>query len=538
MINLIPMPKNVKEFQGGYSIDRDAVALQFDKELESLKDIVPAMLKIKTVEPDKCVDISFIYDSKARKDAYSLSISEGGIRVYASDYEGAMYAVATIRQLYKTDIIDNKNLTASCVEIKDDKPLYSWRGLHLDESRNFFGKDSVKKLLDFMSLYKMNRFHWHLTDDQGWRVEVKKYPLLTEIGSKRNGTQLHSWGGIEKDPTPHEGHYTQEEIKEIIAYAKERCIEIIPEIDFPGHCAAAIAAYNYLACREIPWQVFDFCGHKLAELQGIKNWNRPLCMGKDKVIDFVLDVISELADLFPFEYFHVGGDEVPRDEWKKCSACQERMKKENIKNETDLQGWFTNKINAHLKSKGKIMVGWNEVLASETDKDIVAQYWTPREDKNVIEHIRNGGKVILSNHKYFYFDMCYSYCTPKGTYNFDYKASKVPDEYKDSVLGIEGENWTEWTRTEKELFFKIFNRGLALAETGWSDPSVKDYGSFVKRLEKQKQIMDALDIFYGSDDITMQKAKLRKIILSKRYGFSHNDCDSEYRLQEILGGLK
>ena len=538
MINLIPMPKSVKEFQGGYSIDRDAVALQFDKELESLKDIVPEILKITAVEPDKCVDISFIYDSKARKDAYSLSISEGGIRVYASDYEGAMYAVATIRQLYKTDIIDNKNLTASCVEIKDDKPLYSWRGLHLDESRNFFGKDTVKKLLDFMSLYKMNRFHWHLTDDQGWRIEVKKYPLLTEIGSKRNGTQLHSWGSIEKDPTPHEGHYTQEDIKEIIAYAKERCIEIIPEIDFPGHCAAAIAAYNYLACREIPWQVFDFCGNKLAELQGMKNWNRPLCMGKDKVLDFVFDVIGELADLFPFEYFHVGGDEVPRDEWKKCSACQERMKKENIRTETDLQGWFTNKINAYLKSKGKIMVGWNEVLASEADTDIVAQYWTPREDENVIRHIRNGGKVILSNHKYFYFDMCYSYCTPKGTYNFDYKAAKVPDEFKDNVLGVEGENWTEWTRTENELFFKIFNRGLALAETGWSDESVKDYGSFVKRLEKQKKIMDALGIFYGSDDITMQKAKLRKIILSKRYGFSHNDCDSEYRLQEILGGLK
>lgn len=538
MLNLIPMPKNVKEFQGGYSIDRDAVALFFDKELECLKDIVPRMLKITAVEPDKCVDISFIYDSKAPKDGYSLSIGEGGIRVYASDYEGAMYAVATIRQLYKTDITDNKNLTASCVEIKDDKPLYSWRGLHLDESRNFFGKDTVKKLLDFMSLYKLNRFHWHLTDDQGWRIEVKKYPLLVEIGSKRNGTQLHSWGGTDKDPTPYEGHYTQEDIKEIIAYAKERCIEIIPEIDFPAHCAAAIAAYNYLACREIPWQVFDFCGWKLGELQGMKDCNRPLCIGKDKVIDFVLDVIGELADLFPFEYFHVGGDEAPRDEWKKCSACQERMKKENLRNETELQGWFTNKINAYLKSKGKIMVGWNEVLASDVDKDIVAQYWTPKEDANVNKHIRNGGKVILSNHKYFYFDMCYSYCTPKGTYNFDYKASNVPEEYKGNVLGVEGENWTEWTRTEKELFFKIFNRGLALAETGWSDASVKDYGSFVKRLQKQKKIMDALDIFYGSDDITMQKAKLRKTILSKRYGFSHNDCDSEYRLQEILGGLK
>ena len=538
MINLIPMPKTYKEFKGGYSIDRQAVALFFDKELEGIKDIICEILKIEAVEPKDNVDISFVYDAKADKNAYSLSITDSGVKVYASDYEGAFYALTTLRQLYKTDITDNQILTASCLEIKDDKPLYEWRGLHLDESRNFFGKEIVKKLLDFMSLYKLNRFHWHLTDDQGWRVEVKKYPLLVEIGSKRNGTQLHSWGGLDKDPTPHEGHYTQEDIKEVIAYAKKRCIEIIPEIDFPAHCAAAIAAYNYLACREIPWQVFDFCGWKLAEKQGIKNWNRPLCLGKDKVIDFATDVISELADLFPFEYFHVGGDEAPTDEWKKCPACQERMKKENLKTETDLQGWFTNKLNACLKAKGKIMVGWNEVLASKVDTDIVAQYWTPKADENVINHIKNGGKVILSNHKYFYFDMCYSYCTPKGTYNFDYKASNVPEEFKGNVLGVEGENWTEWTRTEKELFFKIFNRGLALAETAWSDASVKDYGSFVKRLQQHKKLMDALDIFYGSDDITMQKAKLKKIMLSKRYGFSHNDTDSEYRLNEILGGLK
>ena len=538
MINLIPMPKTYKEFKGGYSIDRQAVALFFDKELEGIKDIICEILKIEAVEPKDNVDISFVYDAKADKNAYSLSITDSGVKVYASDYEGAFYALTTLRQLYKTDITDNQILTASCLEIKDDKPLYEWRGLHLDESRNFFGKEIVKKLLDFMSLYKLNRFHWHLTDDQGWRVEVKKYPLLVEIGSKRNGTQLHSWGGLDKDPTPHEGHYTQEDIKEVIAYAKKRCIEIIPEIDFPAHCAAAIAAYNYLACREIPWQVFDFCGWKLAEKQGIKNWNRPLCLGKDNVIDFATDVISELADLFPFEYFHVGGDEAPTDEWKKCPACQERMKKENLKTETDLQGWFTNKLNACLKAKGKIMVGWNEVLASKVDTDIVAQYWTPKADENVINHIKNGGKVILSNHKYFYFDMCYSYCTPKGTYNFDYKASNVPEEFKGNVLGVEGENWTEWTRTEKELFFKIFNRGLALAETAWSDASVKDYGSFVKRLQQHKKLMDALDIFYGSDDITMQKAKLKKIMLSKRYGFSHNDTDSEYRLNEILGGLK
>ena len=538
MLNLIPMPKNYREFKGGYSIVRDAVAVSFDEELECMKNIVPEILKITVAEPEKNVDISFVYDEKADKNAYSLSVTENGTKVYASAYEGAFYALTTLRQLYKTDLIDNKLLTASCVEIKDDKPLYSWRGLHLDESRNFFGVKTVKKLLDFMSLYKLNRFHWHLTDDQGWRVEVKKYPLLIEVGSKRSGTQLHSWSGYDFDPTPHEGHYTQEEIKEVIDYAKKRCIEIIPEIDFPAHCASAIAGYTDLACRNIPGRVFEFCGWKLGKARGYEDGNRPICIGKDSALNFVFDVIDELSELFPFEYFHVGGDESPTDEWKKCPNCQARMKKENLKNETELQGWFTNQVNAHLKSRGKIMVGWNEVLASEVDTDIVGQYWTPKTDKNVNRHIMNGGKVILSNHKYFYYDMRYSYCTPKGTYNFTYKDAHIPKQYKDNVLGVEGENWTEWTRTENELFFKIFNRALALSETAWSDESVKDYNSFVKRMQKQKKLMDALDIFYGSDDITMQKAKFRKTILSKKYGFSHDDNDSEYRLQEILGGLK
>lgn len=534
MINLIPMPKSIKEFSGGYTIDRDAVALNFDSELESLKDIVPEVLKITPAEPEKSIDISFIYDSKTDKNAYSLSVTESGVRVYASDYEGAMYAVATIRQLYKTDITDNKNLTASCVEIKNDKPLYDWRGLQLDESRHFFGTDTVKKLLDFMSLYKLNRFHWHLTDDQGWRIEIKKYPLLTEIGSKRKGTQLHSWSNMEYDNTPYEGHYTQQQIAEIVEYAKKRAIEIIPEIDFPAHCASAIAAYNDLACRNIPCRVFDFCNWELGKKLDYNDGNRPLCLGKDKAIEFVCDVIDEVAGLFPFEYFHVGGDEAPKDEWKQCPECQARMKKEGIKTETDLQGWFTNKVNAHLKSRGKIMVGWNEILESNIDKDIVAQYWTPKRDKKINKHMKAGGKVILSWHKYFYFDMLHSYCTPKGTYNFTYKTAKVPKALKDNVIGVEGENWTEWTRTEDELFFKIFHRGLALAETGWSDESIKDYGSFAKRLSKQKKIMDALDIFYGSDDITMQKAKRKKAKLCKKNGFSADDFDSEYRLDIII----
>ena len=534
MIKLIPMPENIKEFQGGYSMDRDAVSLFFDKELESISEMVPQILKITAVEPDKNVDISFIYDSKAEENAYSLSISDSGVKVYASSYEGAFYGLTTVRQLYKTDITDNKILSSSCLEIKNDKPLYDWRGLHLDESRHFFGKDTVKKFIDFMSLYKLNRFHWHLTDDQGWRIEIKKYPLLTEIGSKRKGEQLHSWKSLERDETPSDGYYTQEEIKEIIEYAKKRCVEIVPEIDFPAHSAAAIAAYNDLACREIPCEVFDFCGWDMAKQKGLRDYNRPLCLGKDKAIEFVFDVIDEVSALFPFEYFHVGGDESPIDEWKKCPACRERMKKEKLKSETDLQGWFTNKVNAHLKSKGKIMVGWNEILASNIDRDIVAQYWTPKKDKKVNEHLKNGGKVILSWHKYFYFDMLYSYCTAKGTYNFTYKTAYVPTELSKNVLGVEGENWTEWTRNEEELFFKVYNRTLALSETAWSTDSAKDYKGFVKRMNSHKKIMDSLGIFYGSDEITMEKAKFKKARLCKKYGFSADEYDSEYRLNKIL----
>mgnify|MGYP003298330335 FL=1 len=260
--------------------------------------------------------------------------------------------------------------------------------MQLDESRHFFGMQEVRKLIDYMAMYKLNRFHWHLTDDQGWRIEIKKHPLLTEIGSKRKGSQLHSWRSLDMSHTPVEGYYTHEDIKQIIAYAKARCVEIIPEIDFPAHCASVLASYNDLACREISCEVPDFFGGIIPESRGMKDWNRTLCLGKDEVLSFVYDVIDEVAELFPFPYFHVGGDEAPKNEWEKCPRCQERMKAEGLKNETELQGWFTNKLNAYLKTQGKIMIGWNEVLAAKgIDSDIVAQYWISRNGKNVIKHL-------------------------------------------------------------------------------------------------------------------------------------------------------
>ncbi len=532
MINIIPMPNNMSLKNGKCYIFRDRVLVKVAPELKKIRDLIDSTMKVRTYDATENCHLEFIYDPFHADEVYSIETFEGSIKVTAGSYSGAFYALMTLRQLFACDTSERETLIGEMLCIKKDSPKYRWRGLHLDESRHFFGMEAVKKLLDFMSLHKLNRFHWHLTDDQGWRVEIRKYPLLTEIGSYRKGSQLHSWNCPEMDNTPHSGFYTQQQIKEIVSYAKDRCIEIIPEIDFPAHCAPVFAAYNDMACRSIPCEVLDFYGGIIPKKRGIKNWNRTLCLGKDEVISFVCDIIDEVSELFPFEYFHVGGDEAPHNEWKECPACQKRIKDENLKDEYDLQGWFTNKVNTYLKSKGKTMVGWNEILASKlTDHDIVAQYWTPRSDKNIIPHIEKGGNVILSCHKNFYFDMHYNYCTVHDTYSYEPSKSGIGKEMLDRVFGIEGELWTEWIPSEKHLHFMLFNRSLALSENAWT--LGKNYGSFTERLQNQKKIMDTMDFYYGFDFLTMKKNTALKKYLSKANGFTMKHNDAEFRLNEI-----
>ncbi len=532
MINLIPMPNNMSLKNGKCYIFRNRVLVKVAPELMGVRDLIDDAMKVRTYDAEKDCHLEFVYDPFHAEETYSLETFEGKAVVTAGSYSGAFYGLMTLRQLFSCDITKSETLIGEMLEISKDCPKYAWRGLHLDESRHFFGMEVVKRYLDFMSLYKLNRFHWHLTDDQGWRVEIEKYPLLTEIGAYRKGSQLHGWGCTEMDNTPHGGFYTKEQIREIISYAKDRCIEIIPEIDFPAHCAPVFAAYNHLACRNIPCEVPDYCGEVIPKQRGIKNWNRTLCLGKDETISFVYDVIDEIAELFPFEYFHVGGDEAPRNEWKECPACQKRIKDENLKNETNLQAWFTNKVNAHLKSRGKIMVGWNEILASNlTDTDIVAQYWTPMSDKKVLSHIGKGGNVILSKHKNFYFDMHYDYCTVEGTYSYEPSKSGIKESQLSNVLGLEGELWTEWVSSEKQLQFMVFNRALALSENAWSRG--KSFSSFKERLQNHKKIMDTMGFYYGYDFITMKKNKGLKSRLSKANGFSMKHIDAEYRINEL-----
>lgn len=521
MINVIPRPRVAVEEEGFFEIPSDVICIRYDRRLGNMRQCVACTLGL--ISEESCyADISFIYSEKMKEEEYLLKVTEAGIKIFASDYNGAFYAMVTVKQL-----LDDEN-KVPCCKISD-RPLYSWRGMQLDESRYFFGMETVKKLIDYMAMYKLNRFHWHLTDDQGWRIEIKKHPLLTEIGSKRKGSQLHSWQCFDMSHSPVEGYYTQEEIKQIVAYAKARCVEIIPEIDFPGHSLAAIASYNDLACREINCEVPDFFGGKIPESRGEKDWNRALCLGKDEVLEFVYDVIDETASLFPFPYFHVGGDEAPTSEWKKCPKCQERMRKEGLKNETQLQGWFTKKLNEHLKAQGKIMVGWNEILAAKgLDSDIVAQYWISRNGKNVLKHMKKGGNVILSNHKYFYFDMTHEYCTVKGTYYYEPSKVGIKGKSVQNVLGVEGQNWTEWTPTAEELFFKFSVRGLALAECAWSRS--RDYNEFLERLEANKAKLDKMGIYYGEDWITLQKNSKAKKKAAKKLGLTTKNYDCEYEL--------
>lgn len=535
MINLIPMPKNYIETTDIYSFAKCDATFFVSPELTEIEDMLELLLgcSFTASNDDPCV--SFIYDESEEKEGYSLIIDKSGARVFASAYNGAFYGLQTLRQLFEADLHNRKNLFANYIKITNDSPTHSWRGLQLDESRHFFGKDTVKKFLDFMAMYKLNVFHWHLTDDQGWRIEIEKYPLLTEIGSKRSYSQIGNWQSLKCDNRPVCGYYTHEDIKEIVEYAKKRCIDIIPEIDFPAHCAAVLAAYNHLACRDIPCEVPGYFGAKIPKSQGNNAWNRTLCLGKDEVYNFVYDIIDEVAPLFPFDYFHIGGDEAPTDEWKKCEHCQKKIKENNLNGEYALQGYFTNKVNEHLKKHGKTLVGWNEVLKADLlDRDIVVQYWTPQKDKNVTEHIKQGGKVIMSCHKSFYFDMHYLVVPTKSTYTFNPVEHNVPKDDLSSILGYEGENWTEWTENEEQLFFKLFNRTLALSEAAWSDDSVKNYASFCTRIQRHKEYMNELGIYYGPDEITMHRSTLKKAMKAAFSGLNIRDFNSEYDMSKKM----
>ena len=436
-------------------------------------------------------------------EGYTLTISRKNISIEASTTTGIFYGIQSLRQLLPPDFEFDPDIEKSAT-IKElvisDKPEFPWRAFMLDESRYFKGMKTVKELLDQMALLKMNVFHWHLTDDQGWRIEIKKYPKLTEVGAYRKNSQVGSWGSKDRSNKPHGGFYTQSEIKEIVNYASQLHIKIIPEIEMPGHSMAAIAAY--------PW--LGTIGKKVEVPVVFGKMDDCLNVADPKVIDFIENVLSEVIELFPAKIIHIGGDEVKFDAWKNSKMVQDYMKKEHLSSAADLQIFFTNRVSNFIASKGCRMMGWNDILGGNVHewqkaadvkveqsltKSTIIHFWKGNIDL-ASQAVSNGFDIVNSHHVYTYLDYDYKSISLKKAYSFSPIPEGLNKKYYTKVLGLGCQMWGEWIPETSDMENQVFPRIAAYAEVGWTSPEQKNFDQFNTSLENMKKQWNLEKIAY------------------------------------------
>lgn len=454
-------------------------------------------------KPAKGSSIAICYDGSLPDEAYELKVDENGARISSSSHNGVVYAIATIRQMLPPAIFScdapsespEDSGTDWMIPFCDisDAPAYGYRGVHLDCARHFFPVEKVKKYLDIMSQYKFNRFHWHLTDDQGWRIESRKYPKLTEIGSVRAGTMVGmDWDS--DDGIPHGGYYTQDELRDVVAYADRLGITIVPEIDLPGHMVAALASYPELGCTGGPYEVRKTWG--IAE--------DVLCAGKEETYRFLEDILGEVADIFPGEIFHIGGDECPKTAWKNCPHCQAKIAelgledKDGVSAEQYLQNYVTHRVQQMLAAKGKRVMGWDEITEGNLDKGVTVMFWRgwlPVE-KTIRAYVANGYDVVMTPNSFCYLDYVqsedrqsepvgYGVLTLEKMYSFDMTKSLSPEELS-HVKGIQGNLWTEFTQTWDDVEYMLLPRLFALSCLAWDADDRPDYETFLKDVQSHQ----------------------------------------------------
>ncbi|KAA6325087.1 Beta-hexosaminidase [termite gut metagenome] len=445
------------------------------------------------------------FDEKLGDEGYIFSSKENVV-ITANYPAGVFNGVQTFFQLLPVEIYGNNpkevDLIIPAVEITD-KPRYAYRGMHLDPCRHFFTVETTKNYLDYMAYHKLNNFHWHLTEDQGWRIEIKKYPKLIEVGSKRGGTIIMnhdvSWNDEKYDNIPVEGYYTQKEIKEVVQYAKERFIEVIPEIEMPGHALAALASYPQLSCTGGPFEV--------RQKPGVSE--NVYCAGNDSVFVFLQDVIDEVVTMFPSKYIHIGGDECPKKRWETCSKCQKVIKEEGLTDEHELQSWFITKMEKHINSKGKTLIGWSEIMEGGIAPNAVLQSWIGTTAG--IQAAKQKHQAIMSPYSHLYFDGIYvdrahrkmepfgqTYCwtNSEKVYSFDPTPDTLPVEYHPYFIGAEATMWSEFIKTEEHLEYLLMPRVSALSEICWTQKEQKDFADFHNRLDRQYLRYDELGVNY------------------------------------------
>ncbi len=492
-MNCIPKLDKYLVGEGNYIITKSTTA-SFDKHFLDAKNLFNQCFSAvlgNTFEEGK--DIVFVLNKDLLDEQYAISInSDQGIRVTASGKRGALYAVQTLRQILNLDLLQKVDEIICPVCEIFDQPKYSWRGLSMDVARHFFNKEEMLRLLDNMARMKLNVLHWHLSDDQGFRIEIEKYKKLNSVGSYRRGTLIHD-GREHTDEIIYGGYYRKDEIVEIVKYADCLGIDVVPEIDLPGHTVAIGASYPNLTCSGNAIVVRNRWGIS----QNI------LCAGNDETYKFMYDVFDEICELFPSRYIHLGGDEAPKNEWAKCPKCQAKLKELSLHNFEELQGYLFNTFAKYLKEKGKTVIGWNECLNDNLSKDVICQHWTPkmfRRNKTTIKHLEQGRKTIVSDFLSTYFDYPYAMTPLKKTFGFSPSRllKKMTKNAEKNIIGTECNMWTEWVPNREKLEFNLYPRLCAYAETAW-DYEKPSYVEFTDKLADYYKVYDKLGIGYAKN---------------------------------------
>ena len=508
-LSLIPMPESLKTKAGNFLLN-DQTLIYTENEFKTASDFLMeyisngSIINLKYTTKDKA-SILFLRDSETPSEGYTLDVSENRITITSGDGSGAFWAIQTLRQLLPVELESQKKYPKNEIAIPniviEDAPAFKYRGMHLDVGRHFFPKEFIKKYIARLAMLKMNYFHWHLTEDQGWRIEIKKYPRLTTHGAYREETLTGHY-----NDTPHQfdgirygGFYTQDDIREIVDFATKHKVTIIPEIEMPGHSQAAISAYPELGCtgEEIPvatkWGVFEeiYCPNEFT-------------------FGFLKDVLTEVMDLFPGKYIHIGGDEAPKKRWKDCDHCQKLIQDLNLKDEHGLQSYFIEEIEKFVNAHEKRIIGWDEILEGGLAPNATVMSW--RGIQGAIDAAKQDHNVILTPTSHCYFDYYQAnfsdeplaiggYLPLKKVYGFDPIPEELNKEESQYVLGAQGNVWTEYIKTEEQVEYMVFPRILAMSEVVWSGASqdIKtEYPEFLIRVESYMDRMDLMNINYAN----------------------------------------
>ena len=504
--DILPRPSSLVPGKGAYTLtSKTTVASPADAKWSAVAEMLISRVKLssglhlKSVSGKGGITFESIKDASLGDEGYKLNVTAKSIIIQANTAKGAFYGLQSLFQLLPVAIfspskVNDVKWAVPAVAITDS-PRFVYRGLHLDVGRHFMPVDFVKKYIDLIALHKQNQFHWHLTEDQGWRIEIKQYPLLTKVGSIRKETMVGHYGDKKWDGKPYGGFYTQDEIREVVKYAEDRFVNIIPEIELPGHALAALAAYPNLGNN--PDKIYQ-----VGTLWGVYD---DVFMPREETFQFLENVLTEVIGLFPGQYIHIGGDECPKVQWKESRFAQELIKRENLKDEHGLQSYVIRRIDKFITSKGRRLIGWDEILEGGLSPNATVMSW--RGIEGGVAAAKERHDVIMTPGNFCYLD--HYQADPKTqpvaiggftdlaeSYSYDPTPSELSAEESKHILGVQGNVWTEYMKTPAYVEYMVWPRAIALAEVGWTAKENKDFTDFSKRWEKHKKRLDLLNVNY------------------------------------------